>query len=275
MEAGKSADDATEHERTLATAFDGQAAQFERAPVQTDPDALARLVQAADLPPGSWVLDAGCGPGLVAEAFLNAGHRVFGVDLSAEMIDRARRRCAPFGDRAEFHHRALESLREGGDSPRFDAAVSRYVLHHVPSPAAFLLAQVALLRPGGILVLSDHTTDPDPERAGWHNRVEVMRDRSHTRCLSPGAIVDRFAAAGLVQIRLVEESFTLDFDEWFGRGTPSASRLETREQLLKACPVRGFSPRARDDGGITIDCQRAIVRGRVPTTLPPDRSEST
>lgn len=267
MGEGKSAAGATEHDRTLSQAFDGQAAQFERAPVQTDPRALARLVSAADLPPGSRILDAGCGPGLVAEAFLNAGHRVFGVDLSAEMIQRARRRCEPFGDRAEFHNRALESLREGGDLPKFDAAVSRYVLHHVPSPIAFLRSQVALLRPGGVLVLSDHTTDPDPALADAHNAIEVMRDRSHTRCLSPGAIVDLFFAAGLDEIRLLEERFTLDFDEWFGRGTPSASRQDARDHLLHARPARGFTPRLREDGGITIDCRRAIVRGVVPAAL--------
>ena len=53
-----------DHDQALAAAFDGQAARFERAPVQTDPGALARLVRFADLPPDSLLLDAGCGPGL-------------------------------------------------------------------------------------------------------------------------------------------------------------------------------------------------------------------
>ena len=91
-----------DHDRALASAFDDQAPKFERAPVQSDPAALARLVLAADLPPESLVLDAGCGPGLVAEVLLRAGHRVSGVDLSAEMVARARKRCARFGDRARF-----------------------------------------------------------------------------------------------------------------------------------------------------------------------------
>src|SRR5262249_53496607 len=96
-----------DHDRALASAFDDQAARFERAPVQSEPAALARLVDWADLPPGSSVLDAGCGPGLVSEALLAACHRVFGVDLSAEMIARARRRCGPFGDRARFEQVSL------------------------------------------------------------------------------------------------------------------------------------------------------------------------
>ena len=81
----------TDHDRALSRAFDGQAERFERAPVQSDPALLARLVAFAALPAGASVLDAGCGPGLVAEAFLAAGHAVRGVDLSPEMIRRARR----------------------------------------------------------------------------------------------------------------------------------------------------------------------------------------
>ncbi|WP_406693356.1 class I SAM-dependent methyltransferase [Singulisphaera sp. Ch08] len=118
----------SEHDQALASAFDGQAEKFECAPVQSDPAALGRLVREAGLAADSLVLDAGCGPGLVAEAFLNAGHRVFGVDLSSEMIERAQRRCATFGDRARFERLSVSDPSLRGP---FDAAVSRYVLHHV------------------------------------------------------------------------------------------------------------------------------------------------
>ena len=79
-----------DHDQDLSRAFDSQAPKFERAPVQSDPVAIERLVREAGLPPGGLVLDAGCGPGLVAAAFLEAGFRLVGVDLSAEMIARAR-----------------------------------------------------------------------------------------------------------------------------------------------------------------------------------------
>ena len=79
-----------DHDQALARAFDVQAPRFERAPVQSDPAALERLVRFAGFPPGSRILDAGCGPGLVCEALLSAGYRVVGVDLSREMIERAR-----------------------------------------------------------------------------------------------------------------------------------------------------------------------------------------
>ena len=126
-----------QRERALAEAFDGQAARFERAPVQTDPVALGRVVEFARLQPDSRVLDAGCGPGLVAEALLAAGHRVHGVDLAGEMVRRARERCARFGDRARFEQGSVSVLAL---QEPFDAAVSRFVVHHAPDPVAFIRA---------------------------------------------------------------------------------------------------------------------------------------
>ena len=81
---------------SLLAPLTAQAPLFERRPVQSDPAALARLVQFAELPADSLVLDAGCGPGLVSAPLLAAGHRVVGVDLSREMIERARKRCAAY-----------------------------------------------------------------------------------------------------------------------------------------------------------------------------------
>jgi SAM-dependent methyltransferase len=251
----------SEHDRNLARAFDGQAERFER--VQSDPAALARLVAFADLPEDSRVLDAGCGPGLVSGVFLEAGHRVVGVDLSAEMIGRARRRGAPWGDRVRFLQGSVfdPSIDELGP---FDASVSRYVLHHVVAPLAFVRRQVELLRPGGVLVLSDHTTDPDPGRAAHHERLERDRDTTHTRNLTAGALADLLASAGLVAIKLAEEAFTLAFDEWFDRGTPAAPKADVRARLLGGPPVRGYRPTALGAGSVRIECVRALLRGVRP-----------
>jgi SAM-dependent methyltransferase len=244
------------HEQELQRAFDGQAAGFERSPVQADAAALRRLVDFARLPAGARLLDAGCGPGLVAEAFLSAGCSVHGVDLSGEMLRRARERCARFGDRASFEQVALSAAQTGP----FDAAVSRFVMHHVEDPLAFLRAQTSRVRPGGVVVVSDHVTDPDPEAALWHRQIERARDRSHTANLTSGGLVDALAAAGLSAIEMVEEDLVLDFDEWFDRGTPSLPKAEVRERVLEG-RARGFEPTLRADGGITIRCVRATARG--------------
>ncbi len=249
-----------DHDQALSLAFDSQAPQFERAPVQSDPAALSRLVRETELPAGGLIFDGGCGPGLVAAALLDAGFRVVGVDLSQQMVERARKRCAAHGDRAAFLQASIFDRRLDAEGP-FDGAISRYVLHHVVEPSAFVARQVELLRPGGILVACDHLTDPDPVLAEHHRKLEWARDHTHTRSLTGGAIVNIFAAAGLREIRLVEESYALDFDEWFDRGSPVDTKENVRESLLTGPRARGFAPELRPDGSIRIEGIRAIVRG--------------
>ncbi|HEU4384744.1 MAG TPA: methyltransferase domain-containing protein [Anaeromyxobacteraceae bacterium] len=249
-----------DHDRDLQQAFDKQAAMFERSPVASDAVALERLVAFADLPAGSRVLDAGCGPGLVAEAFLRAGHWVTGVDLSEEMVARARARCAGHGDRANFERQSLHDPLEGP----FDAAVSRMVLHHVLDPAAFLRRQAELLRPGGVLLAADILADPDPARRRWQDDVEHARDRTHVRTLTAGEILDLLAGAGLVAIRAAEDPFANDFDEWFDRGSPIRPKDEVRALLLSGPGARGFAPRAGPGGSVRIESWRLLARGTKP-----------
>ena len=247
-----------DHDNALAAAFDNQAARFERAPVQSDPSKLARLIQLTDFPADGRILDAGCGPGLVGEALLQAGYRVVGVDLSAEMIARARKRCSRFGERAFFEQKSLFDAALVGP---FDGAISRLVLHHTPDPLAFIRRQAELLRPGGVLVACDHTTDPERARRDWHQRIECARDRTHTHNSTPGELVDLLAAAGLTDLRLVEESYVQDFDEWFDRGTPAKDKATVRQWLLSGSSARGYVPILQKDGRIRIEGCLGIVRG--------------
>ena len=235
------------HDQDLARAFDAQAERFEQAKVSRDAASLQRLLALAGLPPGARVLDAGCGPGLVAEAFLLGGCEVLGVDLSGEMVRRARERCARFGGRARFEQGSVFEL-EGGP---FDASVSRNVLHHLESPGDFVARQAALVRPGGVVVALDLSGDPDEARDGWAQAIERDRDRTHTRSLSPGEMLDLFASAGLEGLSLSEEEILLDFDEWFDRGSPAAPKEDVRRRLL-AGRARGFSPRQLPGGRVEI-----------------------
>lgn len=80
--------------------------------------------------PVSRILDVGCGTGRHARAFAEAGRHVTGVDLSADMLAEARRRCAGLAN-VEFVHSDLENLaldRPPFDAPPFDAATMLFAV---------------------------------------------------------------------------------------------------------------------------------------------------
>jgi cyclopropane fatty-acyl-phospholipid synthase-like methyltransferase len=118
---------------------------------------------AADLAPGSRVLDVGCGNGLPATRELTLLHEVTGIDLSEEQIARARANvpAATFilGDAREV------DLVAGA----FDAIVALYLVDNVPRddyPALFRRLH-DLLKPGGRLLLSAEPGDDPWQPYTW------------------------------------------------------------------------------------------------------------
>ena len=99
--------------------------------------------------PAGTALDAACGTGRYAAYLAGRGHRVVGVDGSAEMLDRARARVSTgLFARAEL---SRLPLADGAA----DLVVCGLALVHVPSLAPVLAEFARVLRPGGHLVISD------------------------------------------------------------------------------------------------------------------------
>ena len=69
------------------------------------------------------------------------------------------------------------------------------------------------------------------------------------------------AAFGPFSAVYVSAELTLDFDEWFDRGTPTEDKATVRSWLLEGPSPRGFAPTALPSGHVRVDCERSIVRG--------------
>ena len=97
-------------------------------------NALQKMLRPVlDEVPKPKVLDVPCGTGRITELLLARGLGVTGGDISQEMIDVARIKCARFGERVSFCQIDLDApnLPEHG----FDLVTCIRLLHHLDSQA--------------------------------------------------------------------------------------------------------------------------------------------
>ncbi len=104
-----------------------------------------------ELLPGERVVDVGCGAGidsLIAAGKVGPSGRVIGVDMSPDMLEKARQAAGEAGrSNVEFRHGYGEELPvEDGWA---DVVISNGVLNLMPDKAAALVEMSRVLKPGG------------------------------------------------------------------------------------------------------------------------------
>src|SRR5215469_8357421 len=112
-------------------------------------DRPAMLALAGDVA-GRRILDAGCGSGPLSAELRDRGAVVTGIDISAGMLELARRRL---GDDVRLQQADLESPLPFDDSS-FDDVVSSLVLHYLEDWTAPLAEFRRVLTSGGRLIVS-------------------------------------------------------------------------------------------------------------------------
>jgi SAM-dependent methyltransferase len=187
--------DAT-HQELILDQFTRQATVFSTAPTITDEDALRMIVDAARPTPDDRLLDVACGPGLVVCAFAPHVQEATGIDVTPAMLERAGKLAAQKGlTNIAWRQGDVYSLPY--DDASFTIVTTRFSCHHFLDPAAVLREMVRVCAPGGRVIVVDDYSSEDPKKAAEFNRLEKLRDPSHSRCLTLTELKGLFGTVGL------------------------------------------------------------------------------
>lgn len=108
---------------------------------------------------GTRVLEVGVGTGKNLP-YYPPGVAITAIDLTPEMLTRARRRATKLGREVRLETADVQLLRYADAS--FDAAVGTFVFCSVPDPVLGLRELLRVVRPGGQLLLLEHVRSGNP-----------------------------------------------------------------------------------------------------------------
>jgi len=221
------------HKEAIQKQFTKTAEAFSTFAMRDTPEVLKEKVEFAKAQPTDAVLDVACGPGAFALALAPRVRFAWGVDLTPEMLRRARGYQAEKQiQNAAFVRGDAEQLpfREG----TFDLVSSQCSFHHMPKPQLVLQEMVRVAKPEGRLVIIDPLAPESDSKYEIFNRIERLRDPSHTSTLRLTDFLKLFDEAGLETLRQSLRRRPRSFDNWMLRGghAPGTKRyLETRKLL--------------------------------------------
>lgn len=126
----------------------------------------SQLAERLHLTENSRVLEVGCGSGLfsveVARRIPDGHLELF--DLQKEMLDKARSKIEAAGLAKVVGYTQGDARELALPAAGFDVAFLVAVLGEVPEPEKCLRALRRVLRPGGLLSITEHLPDPDFSR---------------------------------------------------------------------------------------------------------------
>jgi arsenite methyltransferase len=235
---------------SIATGLGYQESELQEVPKEADLGlGCGAPVGKLALAPGESVLDLGSGAGIdvfVAARQVGPTGRVYGVDMTPEMLARARANAIKGGYRnVEFREGRLESLPI--DDETVDAVTSNCVINLVPDKKAVFQEIHRVLKPGGRLVVSDIVIDGKLPPALESSLL------AYVGCVSGALARERYfelvAGAGLVDVDILKDVDFLapaldgDMTEATKLLDQAGVRAEEVAGKIRSLTFRAFKPR--------------------------------
>ena len=261
---------------------------------------FANIAVHLSLPPGSSILDVGCGSGWLSEYFARLGYVVKGIDISPGLVEMSRERVArvAYGVDHETHLRCTFDVHDIEQAPlaeTFDAVLCYDSLHHFEDERAVVGHIAAMLKTGGVLFIleGERPTSGSASEAELRHVMREFRtlespfDYAYLRQLLEEnglAVVGDFVSVnGLFERELIEddmlplENFPIEYHylscKKVAEGAPASSVPDSRHpSLLRARIELKQRPPSRIAPGETLALDLKIentgdtlwLAGRIP-----------
>jgi SAM-dependent methyltransferase len=204
-----------------------------------NPTAFARLRL------GETVVDLGCGGGLdvlLAAPKVGPSGKAVGIDMTPEMIDRARRNAAKQGvTNVEFHLARIDRLPLPDASA--DCIISNCVINLAPDKPAVFREMFRVLKPGGRVAVSDIAM----KRALPEELAQSLL--AYIGCISGAVLIDDYVrqlrAAGFDAVQVVDTRKDLNayakVENQSGCAAPTGSAASRPPESTGCCGSAGTS----------------------------------
>jgi SAM-dependent methyltransferase len=234
------------HRALIREQFTRQAVPFANAPAIRNAEMLDRIVDLSGAIASDTVLDVGCGPGLLACVFASRALSVTGVDVTTAMLQQAR---------TEQRQRNLSNLSwmqaDATCLPyrdhQFSIVTSRLTFHHLVHPLAVVREMARVCRRGGRVVVVD--VCPPPDKVAAFDRMEKLRDPSHTHALPLEELTVLFASAGLRNPTIDRWRMEGELESLLARSFPPPGDDERVRHIFRASledDAMGIAPRMQN-----------------------------
>lgn len=187
----------------------------------------------AEVKPGEVVLDLGSGAGLdvlLASKKVGPNGRVIGLDMTSEMIEKAKENVAKAGTKnVEFRLGEMESMPVEDES--VDWIISNCVINLSPDKKKVFQEAYRVLRPGGKILVSDIVAEGVPEKLKrylWSSCVGGALDEA--------SYLQVIREAGFKEVRIVGR---LDYDREMVNGLMESGCLDLPQEVKETINQRG------------------------------------
>ena len=168
-----------------------------------------KTLNLAELKVGESVLDIGCGTGTLAIAAkrrVGPTGKVYGIDASPEMLDRANRKATKARTKIVFQNGIVEALPFPGG--QFDVILSTVMLHHLGRKGRQQCAQEIrrVLKPGGRVLAVDFARPAEGKKGlldFFHHHGYVSLDDLMKLLTEAGLNIAKSGAVGIGGLHFV------------------------------------------------------------------------